>query len=438
KKIILEFIKKWLTMKCLNTVNSEFAILGLTDGICNEFGIKIPSAIIANVLRDLVRIKSLEFIYHKKVYKVKIELKIESDKLELFHKESEDIQSFLFRVKKYLEEQTKKEYSIKMVNKILIDYIDNSDNIEEIDETTLLALSKYIIDENKNNNNIFDKFKEGQLFISAITYENDFCNEDLLNSELIIYLDTEILFNALGYNGIPYLNEFNILKELVDFLNAKNTKKIKFKYLPIQKEEIDNIFVSLENNFYNDYSNKIAFLKIIAEAKKPENLPEVKVMFFKRLNGLGIEFYNHSIEVEKEYNLIYDESTKKEIESWAKKTNRHVDEKETLCLYQNVHSKIYKLRNGVNTLKLKELKAIFISGDALTNKISLLEKINLQQKIALSTYMEELITRLWFRSYNNIGNSLKITSTSTKAQIIIQNMLSKKIHSLINEALMNL
>ncbi|MGL4866508.1 MAG: hypothetical protein ACRC4T_25730 [Cetobacterium sp.] len=425
RQIIFEFIKKWLLIENLNSKNSKFSVNQLSTGMQEHLGVNIPFQVINDVLKSY---KHKYFLYANNIYKLKEDIPVSSESLNKFETETNNKNILLTNLTLFINNSTSSTFSESEINDFLISYI----NEEEVNETIKKYISLFIL--NNNRDSVFDRIKEGQLFFSSITFESNFSNDYSIRDPITMYLDTEILFNALGYNGQDYKDEFMIFYELISKFNENNNNAITLKFLSTQKSEIENIFSVIECRFHEDFSDKLAFLNIKKEAKEKKNVLDIKVEFFHKLEALNITFDSRNINVENKFNLIYDEEQSNSLLEWANRTSRSIDFSKVSTLYKNVHSIIYQLRNGNENLDFSSLKAIFISGDALTNKISFLEKIKLNQKISLSVYMEELLVRLWFKSYTNIGTSLKLVSMDSKARIILQELLGKKIQNLIFEA----
>ncbi|WP_205588531.1 hypothetical protein, partial [Pseudomonas aeruginosa] len=87
------------------------------------------------------------------------------------------------------------------------------------------------------------------ILYQGIEYSPDNGAVNTWRSNYTIYLDTEILFWANGYDGALFESLFKEFIELVREVNLKaaNESKILLKYFPETKQEVDSIFSAAEH-----------------------------------------------------------------------------------------------------------------------------------------------------------------------------------------------
>ncbi len=88
-----------------------------------------------------------------------------------------------------------------------------------------------------------NKIREGIVLYSGLTYNYNLSEVGSWSTELTIYLDTELLFHFVGYNGELYKSLFNDFFKYVKEINNKASKPlIKLKYFKEVSDEIDGFF----------------------------------------------------------------------------------------------------------------------------------------------------------------------------------------------------
>jgi hypothetical protein len=113
-------------------------------------------------------------------------------------------------------------------------------------------ISAYVLTKEQDTNfrELLNSIKEGLILYQGINYTADINHLGSWNNDLTIYLGTEHLFSALGYNGILYKEIFDDFNKLVFEINSSHKnikrKKIELKYLEETKIEIDNFFQTAE------------------------------------------------------------------------------------------------------------------------------------------------------------------------------------------------
>jgi hypothetical protein len=245
-EIIAEFIRGAIIFENKYSFNST----ELKDLLNRIYGFDIPESVIRTTLQNKFKdeIKRENNYFHFNDSIKNRQLNINSDFNEISKSQNqviEDIYTFIETKKRISLETSDKREILENVFHFLMD--------NGYSEKYSDLISAYVLTKEKDNNfrELLNSIKEGLILYQGINYTADINQLGSWNNDLTIYLGTEHLFNALGYNGILYKEIFDDFNKLVFEINSshKNTKrkKIELKYLEETKIEIDNFFQTAES-----------------------------------------------------------------------------------------------------------------------------------------------------------------------------------------------
>ncbi len=283
--------------------------------------------------------------------------------------------------------------------------------------------------------------KEGLILYTGIRYTADLNDLGTWNSEMTIFLDTEHLFNAVGYNGVLYSEIFDDFFKLVLDINqnSKNKggkKKIELKYFDETKSEIDGFFYVGEKIIEGQaYLNpaKTAMQSIVNGCRTPSEIIAKKSKFFQKLKDKGInqeernDYYkNHGYTVEGE-NVL--ESLRKQ----SAERNKYLDEEECNH-YLKLFTKINALRKGVSSNGFERTGFILLSGNNVAHFLAHNNSVKINERdIPFATDIEFITDKFWFKlkkGFSDKANLPKSFDIITKAQIVLSAQLK---HTVSNE-----
>lgn len=120
------------------------------------------------------------------------------------------------------------------------------DDTATIDHKYADIISKFVL--SIENDNVLkaevEEVREGSILYSGLAYN---INElGSITNELTLFLDTEVLFNIVGYNGDLYKRMTDDFLAQIHAANAKR-RIIHLKYFEEVKHEIEGFFISAEN-----------------------------------------------------------------------------------------------------------------------------------------------------------------------------------------------
>jgi len=276
-----------------------------------------------------------------------------------------------------------------------------------------------------------NNLEEGLILYQGIEYSPETGEVNSWRAEYTIYLDTEILFWANGYDGALFES---IFKEFIDLVREMNLKaaegaKINLKYFPEAKQEIDSIFKAAEHILAGGRlsdPSRTAMKHLLNGCATPSDIIEKKGKFYALLSRyriseeVGRNYYEpadyncESIELVEQLAREFSETPREKIENSLK-----------------YFTKINYLRKGVSNKGLEQSKAILVSGKNISRQLAFHSSV-LQSEGAIpySTDIEYLTERLWFKLGKGFGGGRKTPvafDVVARAQVILSTQIGSKI-----------
>lgn len=313
-------------------------------------------------------------------------------------------------------------------------------------------ISAYVLAKQQDSNyrELLNTIKEGLILYQGINYTADINQLGSWNNDLTIYLGTEHLFNALGYNGILYKEIFDDFNKLVFEINNSHKKsnskrkKIELKYLEETKIEIDNFFQTAESIKKGHKildPSKLAMETILKKTKTSSDIKTLRVQFDIELKQLGIQFqdFNYSIEKTARYNVL-DQSVIEELKKISEEKGRYFSE-DNCHYYFNLFTKINTFRNGNNNNKFEKCGHLYVTETAFVKYLAHNNLVKFgDNDTPFAKDIDFVTTRFWFtlkKGFSNKQSLPKSFDVVTKAKIILSshltNGISKSYENLLAE-----
>ncbi|MFZ3301117.1 MAG: hypothetical protein WA152_00180 [Microgenomates group bacterium] len=308
-----------------------------------------------------------------------------------------------------------------------------------IDESAAQEYSEYVsafILKGRQDSNFTSQLniiKEGIVLYTGLKYNSSLNDLGSWNTELTIYIDTELLFHFAGINGQLYQTLFDDFFSLVKEINIKSQKKggkklIRLKYFTEVKDEIERFFKKAEYIVSGeDKANpsKTAMTSIIDGCKAPADIIEKKTRFFERLQANFIleddyaDYYsidNHKFNIEDQGLLKhFAEEMGTEIE--------HVSTSLKYLNFINIH------RKGISDRGFENVGCVLLSGTSNTLHLAWDESLKQNGNVPLASHLNFLTNKFWFRLNKGFGEQTypKTFDIVTKAQIVLSNQLNDSV-----------
>lgn len=434
KDIIGDFILNIVILKNTFSCNS----MDIKTMLKEEYGFDIPESVVKTTLNGLKNKNKVEKKQGLYIFKQENIRELDNFKDEI--KKIDDIQKKIFEnLCSFVEENENKSLTKNEKDTLFENFIKYLLD-ENLDEKYKSLISTFIISTQKEENiqMALQQIKEGAILYQGITYTPDINDLGSWNNSLTIYLATEHLFNAVGYNGELYQEIFNDFYSLVNEINRiskDKNKKIKLVYGENAKQEVDNFFSSAESiikgNIQPDISRS-AMKSILKDCSRVSDVINKKSNFEQELKRKGIE-YIQDVDVNPEYN-IEDLSI---IEKIIEKSKKEIEEKECLDILK-IFSQINTKRRGKKSKSFEQSRYIYMVESSLANFLAHQLDVKMEyDDFPFAKNIDFIITQFWFKLNKGLGSKNQSLPKSflpiTKAQLVISSSLNKSIEDRYNE-----
>lgn len=351
----------------------------------------------------------------------------------------------------------------QFVSDALISYYRATTSQNITDSDIINSFTKFLLsDSNQDTDHIFSKFilskendkhfisclnyiKEGFIIISGL---NDISDSTDLNSigswsnKLIIYLDTEELFSAYGYNGDLYQQILSDFLSLVKDAN-KRTKLIELRYLDETKNTVDGYFnwVMRVIDKKERPDGKTAMNTILSKCRESSDVLVEQGQFYAFLKSHEIAYDERSSYVEDMSGNLQTENNLDILKNGFASSSLTVKDDEILK-YLRIFSIINHKRKLQNNSNFEKCQCVLLTENSIPRYISRHESIRKKSDFTFSTTMDYAISKLWFRLHKgiigkqtfaslNVINKVRIVMTSLLHQSVLQKYeeLDKKEYS---------
>lgn len=407
--VICSFIEYYI----FTTKTYDFLLEEIYSRVNEFYNFQLPIAIVKSSLKKLgnVILKSNNGHYMVNVSKLPKNM---GDSLFEENKSIND--KIISELEKYVSEKIKRELTATEKTE-LFDGLCNFLMGDKGDSHFQKHISSFILEYSKDDEikKQLDDINEGLIIYTGITSELDPSQLGSWKSKLTLYLDMEILFHIVGYNGEFFRQQAEDFLSLVKEINKKE-KVITLLYFDSVKREVENFFNSAEEIVKgNAISNgTIAMTNVVNGKSKPSEIITEKGKFYSKLQISKINC---------------DET------DYFDNENNH-----KYCVqsdFEPMLSKINILRKGENCKPIQNIGYFLITGTRTTlkqayslakeNAFNSCGEIYSQKSLAIS--LEDITKTFWFALNKNFGHLHKLTSFDVvhKAKIVLASILNGKI-----------
>lgn len=423
-KAAIVFEKKW----AFNTTEASHLLE-------STFGFQIPEAVISTTLRNRLKKKEGIVTFENGTYSLAEERVPDTSQLE------EELQSTRAVQDRIIDDLLSyfEKHSPKSIDEQEQQSIRESFGAFLLDENVSPEhsgrISSYIITRQSEDGfqESLDAIREGYVIYNGIRYSSDLSRLGSWTTELTIYLDTEHLFNAAGFNGELYKQLFDDFYKLVREANRAKKKSIKLKYFAEAKAEVDNFFHVAELIIRREVRlnpSKPAMVSIVTGSKTASDIVQKKALLFSELNKRNItletkdDFYDEPEYVVESADLI------EKLKLQAKRDDRPFDE-DACSAALKMFTKINYFRQGKCIGPLEAVGHIFLSGKSYTQFLAFHPLIRQDENsIPFSTYLDFLTNRFWFilkKGLSKDVSSPRSLSVIAKAQVVIAAQINHSV-----------
>lgn len=411
-EILAEFIRYIISERKLR----EFYLIEIQNYLMEEFSFTIPQAAIKTSIKHIKECKKSgeRYVIDNTVIDIKGFSDIQNNTIQMNQKIIEKLYEYALQEDKDISKDVLEDVFIKY---IIDDSLNTNAKYTEI-------ISKFLIlnEEEKDFQRQISEIREGSILYCGLTY--NMTELGSIRDYLTLFLDTEVLFNIVGYNGEFYQTLTQDLLTQIKTAN-KGQQRIKLRYFQEVRQEIEGFFKSAEYAVLGkgELIQNTAMRAIINGCGSVSDVRNKQADFFNKLQ------YTFGIIQDEKTDYYSEEDYKYNIESIPigfdndEKTNEAV----------KFISHINKLRKGINGEDYTKCKYLLVTETKRIQEISNVLRKGNSCCYALPT---SVITNiLWFKL--GCGFSKKDypanVNASYKARGIISGILSSAVSQAYEE-----
>ena len=416
-ELLAEFISYIIASKRIR----QFTLQEMRDLLLKEFGFdNIPQAAVKTSLKKVKQCRKSGISYFV--------TNIDKTAIDRFEKtkDKEIVQSrrLMEKLFEFADSFHIDGISHEQLEACFIKYLINDSEI--LEKRYADIISKFIIS-SKDDLEIkkqIDEVRTGSILCCGLAYN---INEiGGLKNDLVLFLDTEVIFNIVGYNGSLYQD---VAADLMTQVKAANQKKkrVKLRYFEDVKREIENFFTSAELIIDGKipYAPSTVMSNILKGCKNAGDVIDRQADFFLMLER------SFGITLDEKKTYYNEEDYKYNIET----LNNDADDIKTQEAIKYI-SHINKLRKGKLADNYEESEFLLITEtkkiQELSNNIARENK-----KCGFALPISEITNYLWFKL--GIGFSRqdypRNIDVSYKAKAIVSGELARQATVLFDETL---
>lgn len=418
--IISEFLKDAIIEESIVTIiPSE-----IRKKLFELYSIEVPVSVVVTSLKKISGLKreNKEFIV---ISREKIKSAIDNSVKEEIELSNQKIIDKLYI---YIEEKGEKKLSFsdkQNVIKSLSLFLMVESNGHDYSE----LISAFIIENSDDDDfvNKLDSIKEGVIIYQGLNYDNTPNSVSSWNKEITFYLETDVIFNSFGLNGIIFQNIFNDFYKLVNRINKDKGKiLIKLRYLKEIEEDIDSFYYKAEciKNYNEELDPSITAMKSILEGcDSASDVQDRKSDLFSFLLKSDIVIES-SVQYYESSNHSYN------LEGGDICSDKRIPDHYKNDYYLKLLSHVNIRRKGIVTKKVQEAGYLMITNNSKINNMSTcINEKNDGYSIPLSQTLMSLTTKLWVQTNTGLGTKELPTSFNmiSKAQVLLSKHLNDKI-----------
>lgn len=424
-QILREFIEYIITVDSLHS----FSAIEMKNSLEMHFGFSIPEAVIKTSIKSIKGIMVENGIYAVPMKEMSTDTLFKQKKKQADDYEMKIIQLLCEYISTKTGSLVKEETVMQeLVNFLTYDLSQHAGKYSEL-------IGEFIL-KNENNTELqkgLNNIREGSILYMGLSYN---INETgSIKKPLTLYLDTEILFSLVGFNGDIYKQFAKDFYEQVKIANSGGTKKIQLYYFSDVKKEIDEFFC-IASEIVEEKRiclfDKPAMKAITDGCKNSSDVEVKKADFYYRLQ------YEYAI-TEDPTDNYYDEayfSTNLESDECDE-----ADKNKKREMAIKLISHINKLRNGNRYHNDIEAEHILVTNTKTTLLISKeqTEKIknseNLDSVCNFAVSLDRITSLLWYKLGNGFSKVSYPSSVNAllKARTVISSSIAKNAERVFSE-----
>lgn len=362
---------------------------------------------------------------------------------------AEDFEEF----NRQLLEQTEK---YQFVFQELISHYRNKTSQPISDQDIIDSFTNFLLsDSNSDPGHIFSRFmlskendkdfvaclnevKEGSIIMAGLKDISDSTDMNTIGSwtdKLTIYLDTEELFSAYGYNGELFQQILNDFLSLVKEANKK-AQNIELKYLDETKNVIDGYFGQAERiiDGKGRADGKTAMNTILSKCRAKGDVAEERGKFYAFLLKSNIQYDERSSYVGDMSGNLQTTEILEAIKADLTASTLTMSDND-ISKYLRIFSIINHKRHSEHKTSFEKCRCVLLSENSIPRYIAWHPSIHDEGAgFTYSTTMDYAVSRLWFRLHKGLVGKIPASmDVMNRVKIIMASLLNQSIQQKYDE-----
>ena len=437
KKDVYDVISEFIKYTVIEEKKNHYTRAELADCIETKFGIRVPNLVLHPATRRLSGISRKDKKYYIDYSKFKKDDMFNSIRDESI-KLSEHILNQCFEYVRNNEPGIIMSYSESEIKNAFLKFL--LDDV--IDRELEKCFGKYVV--HNSDDKVFveqlNQIRAGHILYVGLSHNENVGSNHGMRNPLIIYLDMEILFNLVGYNGQLYQRIATDFLNIVNQINEDSNGLIKLKYFKETARDIERFFSKAESMVANhEIANPglPAMVAIIKNCHRASDVVDVFSDFKLALRNMGI-YEEEDINY---YSSKYDKFNLEDqaiVKRFSESESDYIDNETRLTLVSNIN----KLRAGENFTDYAFCEAILLTETKVTLQMSEFfiteaETENDRHFVQLAVNMYTLTNVLWYRLNGklNLCEYPSTVDTVIRAQTVLASIVNMNIVSMYQKSM---
>lgn len=301
---------------------------------------------------------------------------------------------------------------------------------ESVPEVYSRMNSAFIV-ANKNDKEFHEslnQIREGLVIYTGIHSQPNLNELGTWNTNLVLFLDTEIIFSLAGYNGAVFEALFCDFYALVNEINTKHQgrggkPRISLRYFREVADEINFYFKASESVLkgYGSKPLKPAMQAILNGCASTDDIHIKKAKLLRRLENEGIIVDdNLSLGETVPFNVESGDLLA-EISKEFGGRNSYSEDNVATILQQ--FTRINTLRRGTNNVLFEHSGAVMVTGDRVTRILANHQKVKFgDDDFPFAVDLDSVTNRFWFKLNKGFRNKEALPKSFdivTRSQIVL-------------------
>lgn len=415
KNDIYGIISRFVEEIIITSHTFSFNVVEMSESIRSQFGFVIPDYVVQTAIRRLKYVSR-----ENKAFVVDYNQLPKSDLSTKYASIVANNDNLVEKLVSYVEEKKgvlllgQKEALVKDFCSFLLD--------DTISNGFSDVISAFIL-ENQDSDiyNQISLIKEGAVLFAGINYNSDISEKSAWKENIVIFVESEILFHLAGYNGEIFKRIAEDLFGLISEMNSKGNKKvISVRYFSETEREIDDFFLKAEDIVSGRdiiSAENYAMKAIVKGCMSPSDVVMRKNEFLRVVSSYGIS-------KEEDHDYYCKENSKYNLESSEYIERYHIEDDKLRYLKHINYVNI--LRKGIVEKDLKKARYIVLTE---TGKILRMSKDICIEGMPYAVNMNFFTNRLWYDLNKGFGAKEFPSSFNVilKSQIVLSSLLSQSV-----------